>query len=75
MQDIVALLAYSEPESSPVGMLMSQSQRDSLAIQLNAAIMTYQNLSLSSVPALETLLKQLTLVQSLLPASSDIAKV
>lgn len=64
LEDVVALLAYEHPETSPVGFLMSQQHRDGVAQLVNSAIL----ISLGQQPTceLERLLKQLTLVQSLL---------
>ncbi len=39
MQDVFALIAYEDPESSPVGQYMSDEYRDEAASVLNSAIL------------------------------------
>lgn len=57
LTDTVALLAYENPNHSPLGYLFDVTQRDLLAQELNQLIVEYQGMSAASV--LEKLLIQL----------------
>jgi len=60
LQDIIALLAYDNPEASPVGSYLSLAHRENIANNLNNAIIEYHNLSPSV--SLEYAIRQLTVV-------------
>jgi hypothetical protein len=47
----MALLAFNEPNSSPVGDLMQLAQRQKTAGELNAAILTAQVNALLALPS------------------------
>jgi hypothetical protein len=64
LQDVIALIAYQNPETSPVGNLMTQQHREEVAKLVNSTILV--SLGMPSTTELEQLLRQLTLVQSLL---------
>eukprot|EP01135_Chromosphaera_perkinsii_P005924 Nk52_evm10s372 gene=Nk52_evmTU10s372 len=60
IQDVVALLAYEEPEKSPVASFLDFERREDVALALNRAIIIYKGAS----PDLniDTLLRQLKVV-------------
>ncbi|KAF5843313.1 CTLH/CRA C-terminal to lish motif domain-containing protein [Dunaliella salina] len=62
LERTVALLAFSEPHSSPVGDLMQLAQRQKTASELNAAILTAQ--AQEHEPRLPMLLRLLQWAQS-----------
>lgn len=57
LQDVLTLMAYNEPESSPEGYLLTDSHKANLATAVNAAILTHKGQWPDS--KLERLLKQL----------------
>ena len=57
LQDVLTLMAYNEPESSPEGYLLTDNHTANLAAILNAAILTQKGQWPES--KLERLLKQL----------------
>jgi hypothetical protein len=61
LEQTLALLAFEEPESSPFGELMHVSQRQKVACELNAALLTAE--SQESSPKLVGLLKLLLWAQ------------
>jgi len=69
LQEIVPLLAYDDPESSPIGTYMTERYREDIADRLNCAILAY--LKVSSNNSLHILMKQLTLVSDLLYNLND----
>lgn len=70
LEDFMALLAYEEPEKSPMFHLLSQEYRESVANNLNRAILAHLNLPCYS--SLERLIQQITVVQQCL--SKDFGK-
>ena len=68
LSDVLTLMAYNEPESSPQGYLLSDAHKASLAAAVNAAILTQKGQWPES--KLERLLKQLVSVKMLLDQSS-----
>ena len=63
LQDVLTLMAYNEPESSPEGYLLSDSHKINLAATVNAAILTQKGQRPES--NLERLLKQLVCVHAI----------
>ncbi|PKY20183.1 hypothetical protein RhiirB3_407928 [Rhizophagus irregularis] len=59
-----ALMAYEDPENSPVGSLLAQEHRDRLADEINSAILSFD--CHASESALERIVKQATLVREYL---------
>ncbi|PON52013.1 LIS motif containing protein [Parasponia andersonii] len=70
IEDILALLAYDEPEKSPVFHYLSPEYRQQVADSLNRAILAHANLP--SYTAMERLIKQTTIVRQCL--SQDTGK-
>ncbi|KAI9113223.1 hypothetical protein QN277_014680 [Acacia crassicarpa] len=64
LQDFMALLAYNEPEKSPVFHLLSLEYRQQVADSLNRAILEHSNLP--SYTAMERLIQQATVVRQCL---------
>ncbi|KAI9351495.1 CTLH/CRA C-terminal to lish motif domain-containing protein [Obelidium mucronatum] len=64
LQDLVPLLAYADPHSSPVAHYLSQQRREEVANNLNGFLLAQQNLP--STTSLERLVSQITLVRELL---------
>ncbi|KAE9586738.1 putative transcription factor interactor and regulator LisH family [Lupinus albus] len=64
LQDFMALLAYNEPEKSPVFHLLSLEYRQQVADSLNRAILAHLNLP--SYAAMERLIQQATVVRQCL---------
>ncbi|EFJ08976.1 hypothetical protein SELMODRAFT_145745 [Selaginella moellendorffii] len=60
LQDCMALLAYSEPETSPLFSLLSVDYRQNIADMLNRALLDHGKLP--SYTSMERLLQQFTLV-------------
>lgn len=44
LKDMLALLCYQQPEKSPVAYLLSKDYCDSIALMINSAILSEQNL-------------------------------
>jgi hypothetical protein len=42
LRDVVALIAYQQPEQSPLAPLLSQAQREATADIVNAAVLQWQ---------------------------------
>ncbi|PSC76243.1 Ran-binding 10 [Micractinium conductrix] len=65
LRDVVALIAYQQPEQSPLAALLSPAQREATADVANAALLRWQAPPGSPEPqaAVELLLQQLTAVQ------------
>ncbi|KAK9947009.1 hypothetical protein M0R45_012446 [Rubus argutus] len=61
LEDIMALLAYEEPEKSPMFHLLSKDYRQQVADSLNRAILAHSNLP--SYTAMERLIQQATAVR------------
>ncbi|XP_019414974.1 PREDICTED: glucose-induced degradation protein 8 homolog [Lupinus angustifolius] len=64
LQDFMALLAYKEPEKSPVFHLLSSEFRQQVTDSLNRAILAHLNLP--SYAAMERLIQQATVVRQCL---------
>ncbi|KAI4316866.1 hypothetical protein L6164_024806 [Bauhinia variegata] len=64
LEDFMALLAYKEPEKSPMFHLLSLEYRQQVADSLNRAILAHSNLP--SYTAMERLIKQATVVRQCL---------
>ncbi|XP_012570814.1 uncharacterized protein [Cicer arietinum] len=64
LEDFMALLAYKEPEKSPMFHLLSLEYRQQFADSLNRTILAYFNLP--SYTAMERLIQQATLVRQCL---------
>ncbi|XP_031488953.1 uncharacterized protein LOC116256682 isoform X2 [Nymphaea colorata] len=64
LEDFMALLAYEEPEKSPMFHLLSREYRQNVADSLNQAILAYSNLP--SYPSLERLIQQTAVVRQCL---------
>lgn len=64
LQDFMALLAYKEPEDSPMFHLLSLEYRQQLADSLNRTILAYFNLP--NYTAMEKLIQQATVVRQCL---------
>lgn len=64
LEDFMALLAYEEPEKSPMFHLLSLEYRQSVADSLNRAILAHANLP--SYSSMERLLQQTTVVRQCL---------
>ncbi|XP_019156111.1 PREDICTED: glucose-induced degradation protein 8 homolog isoform X1 [Ipomoea nil] len=61
LEDFMALLAYEEPEKSPMFHLLSLEYRQKVADSLNRAILAHANLP--SYSAVERLIQQITVVR------------
>jgi len=61
LQDVMALIAYEVPETSPLGHLMTESYREEVSNLLNSAMLEAQKMP--AVAILERHMKQLTVVQ------------
>lgn len=61
LEDCMALLAYEEPEKSPMFYLLSMDYRQSVADSLNRAILAHANLP--SYTSMERLIQQTTVVR------------
>ncbi|XP_068648621.1 uncharacterized protein [Aristolochia californica] len=64
LEDFMALLAYEEPEKSPMFHLLSLEYRQNVADSLNRAILSHANLP--SYSSMERLIQQATLVRQYL---------
>ncbi|GAB4830366.1 hypothetical protein Ancab_020003 [Ancistrocladus abbreviatus] len=64
LEDFMALLAYEEPEKSPMFHLLSLDYRQQVADNLNRAILAHANLP--SYSSLERLIQQVTVVRQFL---------
>eukprot|EP00250_Pteridium_aquilinum_P005859 c15885_g1_i1 orf=254-901(+) len=64
LQDVMTLLAYEEPEKSPVYELLSMDHRQNVADKLNRIVLAHYKLPSST--SLERLLQQLTVARSCL---------
>jgi hypothetical protein len=71
LQDCMALLAYEEPETSPMFSLLSMDHRQSVADALNCAILAHANLP--SYTSMERLLQHTTVVRQYL--NQELGKV
>ncbi|MCL7039022.1 hypothetical protein MKW94_026645 [Papaver nudicaule] len=69
LEDFMALLAYEDPESSPMFHLLSPDYRQHVAESLNRAILAHSNMP--SYSALERLLQQTTVVRQSLHQESN----
>ena len=69
IQDVVALLAYEEPEKSPVASFLQPERRDEVATTLNKAVLSYKDVS----PELhiDILLKDLAVVMGELNVETE----
>ncbi|EFN56813.1 hypothetical protein CHLNCDRAFT_144348 [Chlorella variabilis] len=65
LRDVVALIAYQQPEQSPLAELLSPARREAAADIVNAAVLRWQAAPGAPEPqaALEAVLQQLTAVQ------------
>ncbi|CAM6082895.1 unnamed protein product [Calypogeia fissa] len=61
LQDCMALLAYEDPETSPLFSLLSMDHRQSIADALNCAVLVHANLP--SHTSMERLIQHMTVVQ------------
>ncbi|KAH7445839.1 hypothetical protein KP509_01G026100 [Ceratopteris richardii] len=61
LQDVVTLLAYEEPEKSPVYEFLSMDHRQSVADKLNKLVLTHHQLPATS--SLERLVQQVSVVR------------
>ncbi|XP_051124578.1 uncharacterized protein LOC127246948 isoform X2 [Andrographis paniculata] len=68
LEDFMALLAYEEPEKSPMFHLLSSEHRQHVAESLNRAILAHANLP--SCSAIERLVQQTTVVRQCLSQES-----
>ncbi|KAG0021786.1 Ran-binding protein 9 [Podila clonocystis] len=66
MEEIVSVIAYSNPEDSPNGHHLKQEARDNLADIMNSAVLGCNGMSCE--PALLTIVKQATVVREYLAA-------
>lgn len=69
LEDFMALLAYNEPEKSPMFHLLSLEYRQQVADSLNRAILANSNLP--SYSAVERLMQQTTVVRQCLGQESS----
>ncbi|XP_063946404.1 uncharacterized protein LOC108211313 isoform X2 [Daucus carota subsp. sativus] len=69
LEDFMALLAYEEPEKSPMFHLLSSEYRQHVAESLNRAILAHANLP--SYPAVERLMQQTVVVRQYLDQEQD----
>ncbi|RZC44686.1 hypothetical protein C5167_037635 [Papaver somniferum] len=69
LEDFMALLAYEEPENSPMFHLLSSEYRQHVAESLNGAILAHSNMP--SYSALERLLHQTTVIRHSLHQESN----
>lgn len=69
LEDFMALLAYEEPEKSPMFHLLSLEYRQHVADSLNRAILAYANLP--SYSAMERLIRQTSAVRQCLSQELD----
>ncbi|KAJ3045341.1 Ran-binding protein 9 [Rhizophlyctis rosea] len=67
--DIMALIAYANPETSPVGQYLSQDRREEVASNLNSHILSLSGLP--SRPAIDVLVRQAVVVRELLSTEKD----
>ncbi|KAG0347300.1 Ran-binding protein 9 [Podila humilis] len=72
MEEIVSVIAYSNPEESPNGHHLKQEARDSLADIMNSAVLGCNGMSCE--PALLTIVKQATVVREYLAADPQKSK-
>ncbi|KAI8923897.1 CTLH/CRA C-terminal to lish motif domain-containing protein [Entophlyctis helioformis] len=61
LQDVIALIAYTNPEASPLSPYMSQTRREQVASALNSYILSYHGAP--SQTAIERLVAQATVVR------------
>ncbi|KAJ3300772.1 hypothetical protein HK104_003742 [Borealophlyctis nickersoniae] len=66
LQDIVALIAYPNPETSPVAEYLSQQRREEVAMNLNSHILSFDGLPPDT--AIERLVRQAVAVRDLVSA-------
>jgi len=64
LQDTFALIAYDEPEMSPVASYLSEGQKEEVAEAVNTAIL--ESLSLPSNSPIERIVKQITVIKETL---------
>ncbi|OEL23633.1 hypothetical protein BAE44_0015349, partial [Dichanthelium oligosanthes] len=64
LEDVMALLAYEEPEKSPMFHLLSPEYRQNVADSLNRAVLAHANLPAYS--SLERVVQQATVVRQYL---------
>ncbi|KAG0264212.1 Ran-binding protein 9 [Mortierella polycephala] len=73
MEEIVSVIAYSNPEESPNGHHLKQEARDHLADVMNSAVLGCNGMSCE--PVLLTIVKQATLVRDILSADATKTKL
>jgi len=64
LQDVFALIAYEDPESSPVASYMQEAYKEQVVSTLNSAML--EHLNLPSEAPMEVILRHLTLVRQYL---------
>ncbi|CAG8495114.1 5229_t:CDS:2, partial [Paraglomus occultum] len=69
LRGVIPLIAYREPETSPVGSHLSQTCRDKLADDVNSAILSFYNLPSQS--AIERIVRQSTVIRDNLHSESS----
>eukprot|EP00026_Physarum_polycephalum_P015988 Phypoly_transcript_16808.p1 GENE.Phypoly_transcript_16808~~Phypoly_transcript_16808.p1 ORF type:complete len:232 (+),score=21.16 Phypoly_transcript_16808:49-744(+) len=69
MTDVVALVAYAEPETSPVGYLLSNEYAESVGLRLNSAIL--EHLKIPPIAPLDHLVRHLTVLRDRLHTESS----
>lgn len=69
LQDIVALLAYTDPLNSPVAEYLSQQRREDIATSLNSFVLSRENLNPQSV--IERIARQTSVLRDLLHETSS----
>ncbi|KAG9294611.1 hypothetical protein G9A89_008090 [Geosiphon pyriformis] len=72
IEEIAALIAYLEPETSPVGAFLAQDHRDRLADEINSAILYFY--SLPSESGIERIVRQATVVRDYLQDDASLNK-
>eukprot|EP00005_Dracoamoeba_jomungandri_P003823 CAMPEP_0174256932 /NCGR_PEP_ID=MMETSP0439-20130205/6131_1 /TAXON_ID=0 /ORGANISM="Stereomyxa ramosa, Strain Chinc5" /LENGTH=227 /DNA_ID=CAMNT_0015339785 /DNA_START=17 /DNA_END=700 /DNA_ORIENTATION=- len=73
LQNIFPLIAYENPETSPIGGCLSEVHREGVVNSLNSAILESKNLP--KEPSLELLLRHLTVAMQVLPPRDKPKKV
>ncbi|CAG8691503.1 16211_t:CDS:2 [Acaulospora morrowiae] len=64
LDEVISIIAYTEPENSPSAKFFAQTRRDQLADEINSMILSYDNQMNES--ALERIIKQATVVREYL---------
>jgi len=72
LQDVFALIAYEDPETSPINQYLAEDYKDKIACIVNSAILEHHGLS--GEAALEAVLRHLSVLRQIGPASKSTKK-